>query len=466
MANLFGLMDIAESSLRTQQKAIDITGNNIANVNTPGYSRQRVNIVQKYPVKIGLESVGNGVKADSDIQRFYDQFLGAQLNSENESLGRWEAQKEALEKVELLFDEVSGIGLSSAMGDYWNAWQELSANPDGVVQRSNLVSAAQYMTDTFNNISDGLTAVQNDINTHVDAIVDDINEMADQIAELNLKIIQQEAGGHSANTYRDERDLLVFELAKLIDIESFEDGNGNLTVTVGNGRPLVESSTTWDLSTVASAGGMKDIYWQDSSGATFDITTQIDNGELKGWIEARDVLVNEYATQLDLLASTIITEVNNLHATGLTLDPVTTTGVDFFTGTDAGSIEVNTAIISNTDLIAAAGPGGTLPGDNSNAFAIADLQGDDTLMPGNSTFDEYYNALIGTVGSDVQTADFYNTHQVAMVQSLENYRQEVSGVSLDEEMVNLIKHQHAYDAAARMITTADEMLDTLMSILN
>jgi flagellar hook-associated protein 1 len=467
MGNLFGLMGIAQSSLLTQQKAIEITGNNIANVNTPGYSRQRVNMVQQAPSMVGNDLVSRGVIADPEIQRFYDQFLSGQLNGENESLGRWQAQKEGLEKVELSFDEATGYGLSSAMGEYWNAWQDLANNPGGVVERSNLISAGQYMSDTFNNISGSLTALQNDADTQVVAIVGDVNAMAEQVAQLNLKITQQEANGNNANSYRDERDQLVFNMAKLIDIDSFEDGDGNLAVMVGNGRPLVEGANSWALSTTPSGSGVQNINWTDSGGNTFDITSQINNGELKGWIETRDVLVTDYAGQLDLLAGTIIDQVNNLHATGLTLeDPVITPNVNFFTGTNAASMAVNSAIVSNSDLVAAAGPGGTLPGDNSNAIAIAALQGDNTFMPGNSTFDNYFNTLIGRVGSDVQAAGFKSDHQTTMVHNLENYRQEVSGVSLDEEMVNLIKFQHAYDAAARMINTANEMLDSLMGILN
>lgn len=465
MPNLFGLMNIAQSSLLSQQKAIDITGNNIANVNTPGYSRQRVNLVQHYPSKVGNDTVSRGVTVNPQIQRFYDQFLTNQLNGENNALGRWEAQKESLGKVEMLFDEASGYGLSSAMSEYWNAWQDLSANPDGVVQRSNLISAGQYMSSTFNHISENLTAIQNDIDKHVDAIVDDVNTMAEQVVELNRKIVQQEANGHSANAYRDERDQLVFEMSKQIGIESFEDGDGNITIMVGNGKPLVDGTTTWQLATVNS-GGVQNIQWQDSSGGNVDITTQISGGELKGWIETRDVLITDYTTQLDLLAETMINEVNSLHSSGLTLDPVTTTGVNFFTGTNAASIAVNNDIVNNSDLIATAGAGGTLPGDNTNAIAIAALQNDNTLMPGSSNFDSYYGTLVGSVGSDVQAADLSLNHQEKMVLNLQNYRQEVSGVSLDEEMVNLIKYQHAYDAAARMINTASEMLDTLMSIVN
>jgi flagellar hook-associated protein 1 FlgK len=465
MGNIFGLMNIAQSSLYSQQKAIDITGNNIANVNTPGYTRQRLNLVQSRPNISGNHLLGTGVTSEKGIQRFYDQFLSGQLNTQNEGLGRWEAQQDALQKIELMFNEVSGFGLSNAMSQYWNAWQDVANHPAGVVERTSLVSAGQYMADTFNHVSESLSSLREEIDLHVDSIVDDINTMAQQIADLNHKISLQEIDGHNANTLRDEREQLVFELSKMIEVQSFEDGDGNISVSVGSGRPLVEGTATWTIVT-ADNGGVQNVLWQDSSGGTVDITNQIDSGELKGWIESRDVMLADYVSRLDGLANTIITEVNALHSTGTTLDGVTTTGVDFFSGSNAGTIAVNTNIVADTDLIAAAGAAGSIPGDNSNAISIANLQSDSTMMPGNSTFDGYYNALVGTIGSDVQAAGYNHDHQTAMVHSLGNYRQEVSGVSLDEEMVNLIQHQHAYNAAAKMINAADEMLSALMGILN
>lgn len=463
--SIFGLMNIAQTSLYTQQKAIDVTGNNIANVNTPGYTRQRLNLVQSQPTLSGNHLLGTGVTSEKGIQRFYDQFLNGQLNAQNEELGRWESQHDALQKIELMFDEVSGFGLSNAMSQYWNAWQDVANHPAGVVERTSLVSAGQYMADTFNHISESLSSLREEIDLHVDSIVDDINTTAQHIADLNLKISLQEIDGHNANTLRDEREKLVFELSKIIDVQSFEDGDGNISVAVGSGRPLVEGTATWTLST-ADNGGVQNVLWQDSSGGTVDITNQITSGELKGWIESRDVMLADYAGRLDSLANTIITEVNALHSTGTTLDGVTPTGVDFFSGSNAGTIAVNANIVANTDLIAAAGAAGSIPGDNSNAIGIANLQSDSTLMPGNSTFDSYYNALVGAVGSDVRAAGYNYNHQTTMVHSLENYRQEISGVSLDEEMVNLIQHQHAYNAAAKMINAADEMLSALMGILN
>lgn len=460
MPNITSLLYIGQSALITQQKAIDITGNNIANVNTEGYTRQRLNMVQSQPVRDLGGTMSTGVTADLKIKRYYDQFITAQLNGENESLGRWEAQKNALEKVEVLFDDVSDYGLSSAMGEFWSAWQDLTNNPSGHVERSALLGAAQFLTTTFNQLSTNITEARDDIDANVDSIVSDVNSLASQIAELNRKVAQVEVTGHNANDYRDQRDQLVFELSKLIDIDSFEDGDGNTTIMVGGGKPLVESTFTWDLVT-ADSGGVQNVYWQDSSGTLTDITSDIDSGELKGLITARDDLIDGYATRLDELANGIIDAVNTLHSAGYALDG---TQRAFFTGTNALDIAVNTDIEGDVDLIAAASDPLELPGDNSTAIAIAELQNSLTMSSGLATFDDFYNALIGDVGSDVRSAELNYDHQDTMVTQLQNYREEISGVSLDEEMVNLVKFQHAYNAAARLITTTDEMMDTIIGL--
>jgi flagellar hook-associated protein 1 len=463
MSNIYGLLTIGQSALLTQQKAIDITGNNIANVNTPGYSRQRLTIKQNDPVRIDNQTMSTGVTADAGIQRFYDQFLGAQLTTENESLGRWDAQKQALEKAELMFNDSEDNGLSNAMSEFWNSWQDLSNNPSGVAERTSLVSAGQYLASTINQTYSNLQNLKGDIDTHVTDVVGSINDMVGQIAELNRKVGQVEVTGHNANDFRDERDQLVFNLSKLIDIQSFEDGNGNVNVMVGNGKPLVDGTATWDLST-ADNGGVQDVFWNASDGTSVDITSQLSGGELKGWIYTRDDSITGYMSQLDTLAANVIGEVNPLHAAGTTLDSVTTTGVNFFSGTGAADITVNSAIEANTDLIAAASAGEGLPGGNSTAMAIANLQSAAT-MPGSSTFGAYYNSLVGKVGADVQSANFNQEHQTTMVDNLQQYQQEVSGVSLDEEMVNLIQFQQAYNAAAKLITTANDMVDTLMGMV-
>ena len=460
MPNLYGLMNVGQSALLTQQKAIDVTGNNIANVNTPGYSRQRLIIKQGQPVRVNSLTMSTGVTSDPGIQRYHDQFLNAQLIGENESLGRWEAQKEALEKAELMFDEAKGNGLSNAMNQYWSAWQDLSNNPSGVAERTSLISAGQYLGSVFNQMYGNINKLQQDIDTHVDGTVDEINRMTKRVADLNEKITQVEVTGHNANDFRDERDQLVFELSKLVDINSYEDGDGYLNIDVGNGKPIVQGTSTWDLATADNAG-FQDVFWQGSDGSLVNVTSTLSGGELKGWIESRDVVLNDYLTQLDALANGIMTDVNTAHNAGRDLNG--NAGLNFFTGSGAVDMAVNASISANSDLIAAAAVGEGLPGGNGNAIAIANLQHAGS-MPGGSTFDESYSALAGKVGADVQAANFNSEHQSTMVQTLENYRQQVSGVSLDEEMINLVKFQHAYNAAAKLITTADEMMESLLAI--
>jgi flagellar hook-associated protein 1 FlgK len=461
MPSIYGLLNVGKTALLTQQKAIDITGNNIANVNTPGYSRQRLIIEQNDPIRVDGQTMSTGVSADSSIQRFYDQFINAQLTAEKQNLGRWESQKEALEKVELMFDESSGYGLSSAMNEFFNAWQDLSNNPSGVAERTTLVSNAQFLADSFNQASSSLNQLKEDIDDHVDDIVGNINDMADRIAELNLKVTQVEVGGYNANNFRDERDQLVYELSQLIDINSFEDGDGNIAVMVGNGKPLVEGASSWNLGTENNAGAQH-VVWESSGGIMTDITGQISGGELKGWIEVRDVQIGAYLTDVDNLANRLMADVNALHVGSVDLTGATVTE-PFFAGTGASDMVVSSVIAADTDRIGAAALGEGIPGGNSIAIAMANLQSSGS-MPGGSTFNEFYNSFVGQVGADVQSATFNFSHQTTMVQNLENYRQQVSGVSLDEEMVNLVKFQHAYNAAARLITSADEMLDSLMSI--
>jgi len=460
MPNIYGLLNVGRNALIAQQKAIDVTGNNIANANTPGYSRQRVIFEQSPPIREYGGSMSTGVTVNQHIQRFYDQFINAQINTENENLGRWDAQKAPLEKVEVMFDEMSGFGLNGAMADFWNAWQNMANNPAGRVERTSMLSAGQYLSATFTQLHNNIIKVQDDIDGQVETIVNDINLMANQIAEYNRKIVQVEVSGHSANDFRDERDALVKNLAKLIDIDSFEAGNGSIAISAGQGKPLVEGTNTWQLST-AMVSGSQVVNWENNTGVATDITGRINGGELKGWIVAREDVIQGYIDDLDGLAAGIINEVNALHSSGYGLDGSQN---NFFTGSDASDMSINPNIAADVNLIAAASDVNALPGDNSTAIAIADLQSQLTMSSNSSTFDDFYSGLVGGVGSDVRTANLNYDHQASLVVHLENYREEVSGVSLDEEMVNLVQFQHAYNAAAKLITTTDEMLTSLLSI--
>jgi flagellar hook-associated protein 1 FlgK len=564
MTDIFGVLNVGSKALLAQQKGIYVTGNNIANVNTPGYTRQRLNLSSDVPVNTAVGPVGTGVTA-TDVERVYQRFLGVQINNETQTRGNWEAQQGMLGRVEMIFDESGGYGLNRVMSDFWTGWQDLSNNPSGPVERSVLIAKSQIMAETFAKNHQDLAAIQRDIDTVITGATADINALSEKVAHINQKIIQMEAGGATAADFRDQREVLLNELSDLIDIESFENSVGGVTVSVGSGQPLVEGTDAYRLSTQSNASGHQNITWIDADSNILDITADISGGKVKGWLDVRDLDIRDYLNRLDTLAQSLMTEVNTLHAAGYGLDG--STGNDFFTGaatasgvldsvltitaeeggagnlaitlvaggtagaetvtTDsvtgdiqiaiedgvstrtqiaaalqghsaiatavatapggpwtlgAGSdaamlnggasalnMQVNSGIVQDDRLIAAAESFNTVPGDkpgdNANSIAIANLMGTRTLNSNTATFDAYYESLIGDVGYEVQQADTYYEHQSEMVHQLENYRESISGVSIDEEMVNLVRYQNAYQAAAKLITTADEMMQTVLNMI-
>jgi len=567
MADIFDIMSSASKSLLLHQKAVKITGNNIANVNTPGYSRRRLNLTSDIPVKTGFGPMGNGVRGVS-VERIYQRFLGVQINNETQSLGQWQAQKDTLEKAEMVFDEIGGYGINQVMSEFWTAWQDLTNNPSGQTQRSILTAKSEVLASTINKVYQDLQTNQREIDARITEAIDEINRYSEQIADLNMKIIETEIGGYDANDYRDQRDQALKGLAELIGINSFEENDGGVAVSVGTGQTLVQGIHRNTIATQRNGRGLEDVIWVDSLNNMVTLNDTISAGKLRGWLDTRDQDIRNYLNRLDTMAQELMDEVNTLHAGGygldgstnndfftgsataggvmdswltitaqdggagnisvslvaggtagselVTEDPVTgdiqiaiesgvssrasiaarlqahtaiaaavaaappdpaTTLVTLGTGTDtvllsgglsAASIQVNSAIVNDTNLIAAAAgfdtTPGDKPGDNGNAIAIANLQGTLTMSGGTATFDDYYSSLVSDVGHAVVRADSYYGHQTQMVTQLENYRESVSGVSIDEEMVNLVKFQNAYQAAAKVVNTADEMLQIVMNM--
>ena len=321
MLGLYSVLDMAKLSLLAQQANMAVTSHNIANVSTPGYSRQRLKIATSPSVSTGIGQMGTGMRA-LGVRREYDAFINAQINIEKQILGNWQSQDYNFMRVEGLFNESSESGLSGAMDEYWNAWQAVADNPSGSAERVNLISLAETMARNFNNKFNELFKIQSDFDANIKGIVDDINVLVDQIAEVNEKISWIEATGDAANDLRDKRVRFLDELGGMIGFSSFEDSSGQVTVLMESGPPLVQGNISWhlDVRPDTTNNGFYDIGWNVSSGTFTDVTDSITRGELRGLLEMRDTNISGYIDSMDKLAAGIINEVNKLHYYGYGLD--------------------------------------------------------------------------------------------------------------------------------------------------
>ena len=455
------IINSSVSGLMAYQFAISVTSNNISNVDTEGYSRQTVSIQDASQSGSDVSSL-SGVQVTEAV-RVSNQFTVRNVIESASSLAGAEAESEYLAYVEALFDESDVSGVNDALSEFWSAWQDLSNNPSGDSERTLLVSGASDLADELNLMVEELEDIQHEIDGEVTTSVEEVNQLTSRIAELNEKIVQYQASGQSTNSLEDSLDSLTEELAALVNIEYYENSDGQICIQLEDGHPLVLGGASWELSTETnSTTGLKDVVWDDGSGSTTVVNDSLTGGTLGGCLSVRDEYIPSYLSDLNDLASTLITEVNALLQTGYDISG--TAGTAMFTGTDAGDIAVDQAFIDDPGLIAAAATADSAPGDGSIAEAVAELQYDNLMNGGTTTLDEFYSSLVTRVGLDTEEAESDYDQQSSLNEFYQNYRDSVSGVSLDEESANLIIYQQAYEACAQCITVMREMLETLMDM--
>jgi flagellar hook-associated protein 1 len=318
MSGIGLVLNVAKDALLTQQYAIDVTSHNIANVSTEGYSRQTAVFTAKQAAPYGGFMFGRGVELQ-DIVRNTNSFLEQRLQDGQSDLNSVSEQNTYMSVIESMFSENSGQSLSTQLDAFWNSWNDLANNPSGIPERNSLVESATLLSQTFNNLYSDLSKTSNQINNSIKAGVDSINNILTQIAGINSQITAIEATGN-ANDLRDQRNQLVTELSKYIDVNTYEYDDGNLVVSTGKGFPLVSRSDTYPLN---YDGGRID--WESSVSASVDITDTIDGGKMGGWLEMRDSIIPEYSANLDELAKSVIWEVNKIHSQGVGLEGFSST---------------------------------------------------------------------------------------------------------------------------------------------
>lgn len=612
-------MNIALSALRAQQQNLDVTGQNIANASTDGYSRQRTVLETGSPWPVpgmsmasGPGQFGTGVEVRT-VERIRDQFLDQQLRQQNLLKGEWQQRCDALSQVQTAFNEISDTGIKSALGKFWDAWNELVKYPDSLPVRTTVAETANTLADTIRQIDGELQTLRSDLNQSIGLKVSQINDYLNQIADLNKQISIATVSGLSPNDLLDRRDSLLDDLSKVAQITVTTQADNSITVQVG-GLTAVQGGTVTMLKAVADTGINSDssmyarLQLGDDPQASIPLSRA--GGELQGLFEARDIDLQGYMDSLNELASNLAEQVNRLHMSGYGLGGET--GIPFFVGSNdaqmsltsgapqigAASIYVNPYITQNPGRIAASdgmvksslttegsldpasqqvitlnlgakpvvadsgqlqvtvaadgltGTAGTIgkvtftvavdsddsadeiitkiynklnttdtsdsdysssqeilnffnisqsgssislqakaaatndsgmymsvqgivySGDNGNAQALSQLQ-DQTIAikdaqgstMANSTLDSYYQSMISRLGVDTSHAGNMVTNQEALVTQLTNQKQSVSGVSMDEEMANLITYQTAYQASAKLINVVDSMMQTVIGLI-
>lgn len=457
-------LDTAMRALLAQQQAVDVVAHNVSNVTTLGYTRQRVRM-QAIPgayIATGSAVPGAGVEIVS-IERLRDMFSNFHIRNASHAFGRYMAQAQSLQRVEIAFGEPSDAGLRAAMSQFWNNWRDLANAPDSAAARNAVIQNGQTLAFVARRIHTSLTALRNEANARVGQDINEINALTEQIATLNGQIVSVSAGPNEGSDLRDQRDLALDRLSTLIDIDYIEDDTGGINVSI-NGRSLVSRTTAQEI---YGAPDILNNNYVELRFVTDDAAVDVRDGEVQGLIYQRDTDLEGRIADLDTLIGTIITDVNAAHSAGYGLDGVT--GRNFFSGTDASDIAVDAALLADTNILAAATAGDpsdptvTPPGDGSNASTISDLQYARGLVAGTATYDEFYEGVIGSIGVATREAEGKVQSQGFMLEHLEQLRQSESGVNLDEEMVQLVRYQRAYEAAARLVAVADEMLDTLIN---
>ena len=434
--------DTALRGLEAEQVAIDTTGQNIDNASTPGYSQEAVTLNESDPLIIQADSnvTGNGVDLGTGVDattitRVRNQFLDVQYRAQNTVLGAANANLTSLQQAQAAFDEPTSNGLSAQMSQFFNDWSSLANSTtsasSGLAAAQTLVSDATSLAQQFNSLSSQLSTIQTQAGQQLASITGTngtLEQDADQIAQLNGEIANQLAAGQSPNTLEDQRDSLIDSLSSLGSVSVTDPGNGLLQITFGgSSTPLIDGTT---------------VNWPPPAPTT---ATGGEIGALAGLADTSAAgTLSPYLSQLDTVANNLITSVNSITDAATSSNPY-----NFFTGNSASTIAVNPAITASSI---------TTTGDNSVPLAVSEIPGTAA-----DTADSSYDALVAGIGAAVQAATSQQANAQSLVTAIENQRESVSGVSVDEQMTNLLAYQQGYQAAARVLNTMDDVLNTLIN---
>lgn len=484
------LFSIGRSSLRTSKRSLETTSHNIANSNTEGYSRQVITTETNAPVGSGKNVYGTGVNVRS-VRRAHDSLVEKKLNHSLSQNHFDQERGSKLGQVEEIFNEINSDGMNKILNRFFNSFRELSNQPENEVVRSIVRDNANIVVEDFKRINDSITGVKENIDASLEASVEDINVQAKRIAELNVEIIRLENQGGQAGDLRDQRDNSVRQIAEYLPVNTYEDGKSQYVVNIVGAGSLVAGGVTNNLSSSKTTSNGDDAYAGEGkieiffgSNKNHPISTKVNSGSIGAMLKTRNEEISDLRSNIDEMAHGLVHATNAIHRRGyanreirmdeqgnILSDPRAgkNTGINFFKEPldikqAANFIELSDEIKDDLNNIST-GLAPNSPGDNRIAIAIAKLQHEKILGGGSKTFEETYLQSVGKIGVAVSKSHINSEQSGGILAQAKSIKERISGVSLDEETTNMVKFQHAYDASAKMMKTADEMFDSVLGML-
>lgn len=458
------LLDLSVRTMNTYQSAIDVATNNISNASSPDYTRQKVVLSSE----VGEGGHGAGVKIQ-DVLRVRNDILDMQLRKYQSAFSDASKRSEILEKLETLINEPSDNGLSSYINGFFNSWDELSTNPNSTQLRLNVIQKAQQMSGRFKDIIDGFNEIQSVVQREAYVQVEQINLYVKGIYDLNQRIYESEVRGQKANDLRDERDAMIDKLSELTNVTVQKNEAGALLVNVGG--VFAADQTAYNQFELKIDNGQMRLVSQSNNNSI----ALINSGEFNAIADLYSNKITAYKQGYEDLASNIAEQVNQVHRTGYTLvtGGASNTDIPFFGELDAdgnvinsiveGQLKINASILANPKNLAASGAAGN-DGNSDIANSIALLTSAKIAALGDQTFTENYTSLLNTIGLDKTLSQNSSESGQMVLQNLQAQKASYSGVSLDEEMANVMKYQRSYEASSKLIKIADELLETLLNM--
>ncbi len=454
MSFLLDSLSSAARALEAQSYGLEVTGQNLANVNTPGYARRTAQFAEVPPP--GPRDAGGGVTV-MGISASRAGLIEARLWHEQPAASEQRAMVDSLSGVQTALG-ADGASIDKRLSDFFDAFSALAQDPTSQTARFQVAAMGQSLTQAFHGVASGLTTAQHDADTQLRADATQVNALASQLASINTQL--SGAGEAAAETLKDQQSNVLASLSQLIDFSTVQHEDGSVDVSIGNGRGLVMGANAYSL--VATSTGPQG--FATLSIGSYDVSAEISGGSIGGQLRVRDTLIPGYANSLDQLAFNVASAINTAHQSGFDLNGAPAGAFFAPLAAAAGSakaINVSAALVANTSLIAAAGT--PAAGDNQAARAIANLRS--TALAGGGTPLDGWSSLVYQVGSDLQIAQQEQTSRDDVVTQLQNLRDQTSGVSMDEEAAALMKFQRAYEANARFFGAVNQSFDTLMNMV-